>query len=92
MASKRPAKQVRRLLDALGFGDQSLRQSKIFNDTLRAFRREYQSTNGTAGVDLRYWKLEQEELQTMANTFIAVHGQSFWPDIHLAESKYVAII
>jgi hypothetical protein len=74
--------KVKELREALGFGDQSLLQSKIFNDKLRAFRREYHTGGGIAGTDLHHWKSaeQQAELSRMVHEFLNANGSAFWPD------------
>lgn len=67
----------------LGFTDQSSPSSKIFNDKLRAFRREYKTADGLAGVDLHDWKSQehQKELTLMVRSFLSNNndGKDFWP-------------
>jgi hypothetical protein len=76
--------KVKELRDLLGFEDQSSTLSKIFNDKLRAFRREYRTSGGEAGSELHTWrsKSDQWELSLMVNTFLQDNGNGpyFWPD------------
>jgi hypothetical protein len=74
--------KVKELREALGFRDQSLLQSKIFNDRLRVFRREYQTGDGVAGTDLHQWKSTEQQavLSLMVRDFLTANGSIFWPD------------
>jgi hypothetical protein len=74
--------KVKELREALGFGDQSLLQSKIFNDRLRSFRREYRTSSGFNGTHLHHWKSEEQqaELSRMVNDFLKANGSFFWPE------------
>jgi len=75
--------KVTKLRELLGFQDQSSDHSKIFNDKLRAFRREYRTSSGRPGTDLHDWRSRdgQSELSQMVNEFLVDNGQFFWPTI-----------
>jgi len=74
--------KVTKLRELLGFQDQSSDRSKIFNDKLRAFRREYRTSSGKPGTELHVWRSKegQLELSRMVTTFLLDNGQIFWPD------------
>jgi hypothetical protein len=76
--------KVGELRNQLGFADQSSSTSKIFNDTLRAFRRSYKTTDGIPGVKFHDWKSRehQTQLSVMVVKFLSANngGKYFWPD------------
>jgi hypothetical protein len=74
--------KVGELRQSLGFKDQSLLQAKIFNDKLRAFRRQYRTSGGLSGAELHRWKSEEQQadLSQMVDEFLQANGAFFWPD------------
>jgi len=78
--------KVRELRDQLGFRDQSSITSKIFNDTLRAFRRSYKTSDGINGIEFHDWKSREHhtQLAIMVRSFLSANkdGKEFWPHDH----------
>jgi hypothetical protein len=76
-----PITTLRRELD---YGDSQLLRYSAFNDGMNAFRRNFISSRGVAGVDLYNWKDKegQEGLAEITSAYLdkAGNGQRFWPD------------
>ena|ERR1700712_1462192 len=83
--------KVGTLRATLNFTDPSSTSSKNFNDTLRAFRRTYKTSDGISGVELYDWKSPEHQVQLSKMTYEFLedrgYGKIFWPDTADADKQ-----
>ena len=74
---------VKELHESLGFGPAFNRSVADLKDSTHHFRKEYLTSDGTAGRDLTDWKTlkTQNELSRMTRTFLEDehYGLKYWP-------------
>ncbi|KAF4784844.1 hypothetical protein HER10_EVM0013166 [Colletotrichum scovillei] len=80
-ASIPPITQLREQLD---YGDPHLPRCQAFYDSVRAFRKTYETSQGWEGNTIHEWRIREHRsaLAEMARAFLELHGngQLFWPD------------
>ena len=83
--------QIRELQEKLGFDGSDGRTPAELRDATHHFRKEYLTSDGTPGRELKDWKSSrtQAELLRMAWTFLAdeLYGMKFWPASTNSSSK-----
>lgn len=83
--------QIRELQEKLGFDGRDGRSLADLRDATHHFRKEYLTSDGTPGRDLKDWKnsLIQAELLRMARTFLEDkhYGMKFWSASANSSSK-----
>ena len=83
--------QIRELQDKLGFDSTDGRSPADLRDATHHFRKEYLTSDGTPGRDLKDWKTSrtQAELLRMARTFLEDerYGVKFWSASANSSSK-----
>lgn len=83
--------RVRELEEQLGFGGTNGRSAADLKDCTHHFRREYLTSDGTPGRDLKDWRTSrtQTELLRMARTFLEDehYGMKFWSASTNSSSK-----
>ena len=74
--------KIRELQEQLGFDGTAGRSPADLRDSTHHFRREYLTSDGTPGKELKNWKTPrtQAELLRMARTFLEDehYGMKFW--------------
>ncbi|PTB34930.1 hypothetical protein M441DRAFT_32385 [Trichoderma asperellum CBS 433.97] len=71
------------LLDQLGYGTSSRPRSEVFQKGVEKFIREFISSDGERGIDLRNWFVYKDAFNDMARLFLEDlgGGRHFWPDL-----------
>jgi hypothetical protein len=76
------------LLERLDYGTSSRPRSEVLQKGVEKFIREFISSDGERGVDLRNWFVYKDAFNDMARLFLddLGGGRHFWPDTDVTTS------